>query len=68
MTKALRECYCLCVHSLAGEMGAKVHLYTFDEGGKFHILDELGGKYPYMPFLGRGQMSDGAHVRPPADN
>ena len=28
-------------------------------------LDELGGKCPYMPFLGRGQMSEGAHVRPP---
>ena len=28
-------------------------------------LDELGGKCPYMPFLDRGQMSDGEHVRPP---
>ena len=28
-------------------------------------LDELGGKCPYMPFLGRGQMSEGVHVRPP---
>ena len=27
-------------------------------------LDELGGKCPNMPFLGRGQMSEGAHVRP----
>ena len=25
-------------------------------------LDELGGKCPYMPFLGRGQMSEGAHI------
>ena len=29
-------------------------------------LDELGGKCPDMPFLGRGQMSEGAHVCPPA--
>ena len=29
-------------------------------------LDELGGKCPYMPFLDRGQMSEGEHVRPPA--
>ena len=29
-------------------------------------LDELGGKCPYMPFLGRGQMSEGVHVRPPS--
>ena len=28
-------------------------------------LDELGGKCPYMPFLDRGQMSEGEHVRPP---
>ena len=28
-------------------------------------LDELGGKCPYMPFLDRGQMSKGEHVRPP---
>ena len=27
-------------------------------------LDELGGKCPYMPFLDRGQMSEGEHVRP----
>ena len=30
-------------------------------------LDELGGKCPYMPFLDRGQMSEGEHVRPPSD-
>ena len=30
-------------------------------------LDELGGKCPYMPFLDRGQMSEGEHVRPPLD-
>ena len=29
------------------------------------LLDELGGKCPYMPFLDRGQMSEGEHVRPP---
>ena len=29
-------------------------------------LDELGGKCPYMPFLDRGQMSEGEHVRPPS--
>ena len=28
-------------------------------------LDELGGKCPYMPFLDRGQMSEGERVRPP---
>ena len=28
-------------------------------------LDELGGKCPYLPFLDRGQMSEGEHVRPP---
>ena len=28
-------------------------------------LDELGGKCPYMPFLDKGQMSEGEHVRPP---
>ena len=28
-------------------------------------LDVLGGKCPYMPFLDRGQMSEGEHVRPP---
>ena len=65
VTKALRECYCLCVHPLAGEKGANVHLYTFDEGQMSTPLDELGGICPYMPFLGRGQMSKGAHVRPP---
>ena len=30
-------------------------------------LDELGGKCPYMPFLDRGQMSKGEHVRPPSN-
>ena len=29
-------------------------------------LDELGGKCPYMPFLDRGQMSEGEYVRPPS--
>ena len=28
-------------------------------------FDELGGKCPYIPFLERGQMSEGAHVRSP---
>ena len=27
----------------------------------FKPLDELGGKCPYMPFLDRGQMSEGEH-------
>ena len=31
MTKALRKCYCLYVHLLAGEKGANDHLNTFDE-------------------------------------
>ena len=28
-------------------------------------LDELGGNCPNIPFLDRGQMSEGEHVRPP---
>ena len=30
-----------------------------------NAVNKLGGKCPNMPFLGRGQMSGGEHVRPP---
>ena len=30
-----------------------------------NAVNKLGGKCPYMPFLGRVQMSGGEHVRPP---
>ena len=65
MTQARRECYCLCDHSLAGERGQMSTFIHLMRGQMSIPLDELGGKCPYMPFLGRGQMSEGAHVRPP---
>ena len=43
-------------------MSTFIHLMR---GQKSKPLDELGGKCPYMPFLDRGQMSEGEHVRPP---
>ena len=39
------------IHSLRGQMSTPLY--------------ELGGKCPYMQFLGRGQMSEGANVRLP---
>ena len=43
-------------------MSTFIHLMR---GQMSKLLDELGGKCPYMPFLDRGQMSEGEHVRPP---
>ena len=39
------------IHSLRGQMSTPLY--------------ELGGKCLHMQFLGRGQMSKGANVRPP---
>ena len=43
-------------------MSTFIHLMR---GQMSNTVNQLGGKCPYMPFLGRGQMSEGEHVCPP---
>ena len=46
--------------------GRRVLMSTFIHlmRGQISTSDVFGGKCPDMPFLGRGQMCDGEHVRP----